>query len=67
MLSNDTFSGPPTLSIVSEPPPGQGKVQVDGQSIKYIATEGYDGPTSFVYRLCNSSNVCDTATVTRQG
>jgi hypothetical protein len=66
VLSNDTFSGPPTLSIESQPPQGQGKIQVDGQSIKYIA-QGYDGPTSFVYRLCNSSNICDTATVTRQG
>jgi len=66
VLANDTYSGTPTLSIVSGPPPGEGKVQIDGQAIKYIS-QSYDGPTSFVYRLCNASNICDTATVTRQG
>jgi hypothetical protein len=66
VLANDTYSGVPTLSIVSGPPPGEGKVQIDGQAIKYIS-QNYDGPTSFVYRLCNAANVCDTATVTRQG
>jgi HD domain len=66
VLANDTYSGTPTLSIVSGPPPGEGKVQIDGQAIKYQA-QGYEGATSFVYRLCNASNVCDTATVTRQG
>lgn len=66
VLANDTYSGAPTLSIVSGPPPGEGKVQIDGQAIKYIS-QNYDGPTSFVYRLCNAANVCDTATVTRQG
>ena len=66
VLANDTYSGTPTLSIVSGPPPGEGKVQIDGQAIKYIS-QSYDGPTSFVYRLCNAANLCDTATVTRQG
>jgi hypothetical protein len=66
VLANDTYSGAPALFIVSGPPPGEGKVQIDGQAIKYIS-QNYDGPTSFVYRLCNAANVCDTATVTRQG
>lgn len=66
VLANDTYSGAPVLSIVSGPPPGEGKVQIDGQAIKYIS-QNYEGPTSFVYRLCNAANVCDTATVTRQG
>ena len=66
VLANDTYNGTPTLSIVSGPPEGEGKVQIDGQAIKYIS-QNYEGTTSFVYRLCNASNVCDTATVTRQG
>ncbi|HEX5672230.1 MAG TPA: HD-GYP domain-containing protein, partial [Acidimicrobiia bacterium] len=66
VLANDTYSGAPVLSIVSGPPSGEGKVQIDGLAIKYIS-QNYVGPTSFVYQLCNAASVCDTATVTRQG
>jgi putative nucleotidyltransferase with HDIG domain len=65
VLSNDVWSGTATISIVSGPPPGQGKIQIEGLRIKYQA-QGYSGPTSFVYQLCDQFGVCDTATVFRQ-
>jgi hypothetical protein len=64
VLGNDIWSGSVTISIVSGPPPGQGKVQIEGLRIKYQA-QGYNGSTSFVYQLCDSFGVCDTATVVR--
>ena len=65
VLANDSYSGTPVLSIVSGPPSGQGKAQVDGLAIKYIS-QGYQGTTSIVYQLC-VGGICDTATVYRTG
>lgn len=60
VLSNDQYTGSPSLSITT--PPVNGTVQILGNLIRYRHTSGTTVPDSFVYQLDNGASQ-DTATV----
>lgn len=51
-----------TAAIVQ--PPASGSVICNGTSCTYTPAPGFSGTETFTYRVCDSDNACDTATVT---
>jgi hypothetical protein len=62
VLSNDTYSANPEVTIV-DPGPDQGKAEMVGNMVRYQRL-GFRGIVTFSYQLCDSTGLCDTATVT---
>ncbi|WP_299060350.1 Ig-like domain-containing protein [uncultured Polaribacter sp.] len=74
VLTNDTFgSGLPAvgpITITTAPTNGTAVVDDGGtpndptdDTIDYTPNPDYNGPDSFVYQICNTDGLCDTATV----
>ena len=74
VLGNDNFGGdgPATGTITITTMPGHGTATVDTNGtptdptddrITYTPTANYHGADTLVYRICDSDNDCDTATV----
>jgi hypothetical protein len=51
-----------TVTEVSSPGHGTATVNPDG-SVTYTPQQDYNGPDTFTYTVCDSGDVCDTATV----
>jgi hypothetical protein len=54
---------PSTLTIVTPPSAGSATV-TGGGKVRYAAPAGFSGAATFVYRVCDATGLCDTATVT---
>ena len=65
VLANDADSNldPTTVAIVTPPTKGTATPQPDG-TIDYQPSADADGADSFTYRVCDTSALCATATVT---
>lgn len=68
VLTNDLGSfSPSSLSIVANPTKGAASLGPGSGKITYTPNAGVVNDTdTFQYQICNSDNVCDTATVTVQ-
>ena len=60
---NDNLN-PNSLTIVGQP--SNGKIQVDLKTgeVTYTPNAGFEGQDSFIYQICDTNNLCDTAIVT---
>ncbi|MCG3209027.1 MAG: hypothetical protein FOGNACKC_02643 [Anaerolineae bacterium] len=54
---------PSTVSIVNGPAHGEVTINPDG-SITYTPAPNFNGEDSFTYEVCDTTGLCDTATVT---
>ncbi len=62
---NDTDPDNDVLTNTITTPPTKGSVVVNNNgSVLYTPNSNANGPDSFVYRACDPSGLCDTATVT---
>ena len=59
----DSDLDPTTLAIATGPANGAVSINPTTQVITYTPTTGYTGPDSFTYQVCDSTALCDTATV----
>ncbi|MDM8567753.1 tandem-95 repeat protein [Candidatus Halobeggiatoa sp. HSG11] len=59
---NDNLN-PHSLTIVGQPSNGTVKVNLDTGEVEYTPKAGFEGTDSFVYQICDTDQVCDTATV----
>ena len=64
VLANDTDTNldPTTVTITTPPAAGTATPQPDG-TIDYTPDPNANGPDPFTYQVCDSSGLCDTATV----
>ncbi len=62
VLTNDTFTGPVTITIVT--PPASGSAVPSGLNIIYTNTGGVATTDSFTYRITDGNTTTDTAIVT---
>ena len=65
VLANDVDPDGDSLEIrdiVNEP--GHGTATIVDGAVVYVPDADYDGEDSFTYQVCDSSGLCDTATVT---
>ncbi len=65
VLSNDSDPDNDSVSIVDVTQPAHGSVTInpDG-TVTYIPEQGFLGTDSFSYTICDTSGLCDSATVT---
>ncbi|RFM31359.1 Ig-like domain-containing protein, partial [Chitinophaga silvisoli] len=64
VLTNDTDpdNDQLTATVVTQPASGTLALNADG-SFRYTPVKDFNGVVSFVYRACDASSACDTATV----
>lgn len=62
-LSNDYDADGDPLTVTVLTPPANGTVTVNGTDFTYVPANNYTGLDSFLYVVCDNSNLCDTATV----
>lgn len=64
VLNNDYGVGNKPAQMIITDPPEYGTAEItDKYSVKYTPGERFVGRDEFSYRICNSSGVCDEATV----
>jgi large repetitive protein len=67
VLSNDSDPDgnldPTTVSVTSGPSHGGTTVNPATGAVTYTPTAGYTGPDAFTYQVCDTTALCDTATV----
>lgn len=62
VLGNDTYTGTPTIMIIS--PPTNGVANATAGGIEYTGTDGYNGGDSLTYQITDANGVSNIATVT---
>ncbi len=71
ILAND--SGIPTDGTITITEPSNGTIEINDSgtpnnisddSVTYTPNEGFEGPDTFDYTVCDATGICDTATVT---
>lgn len=60
---SDADGDPVTITDVVQPQNGEVTINPDG-TLSYTPDDGFTGPDSFTYELCDDKGACDTATVT---
>ena len=53
-----------TITIIEQPEDGTVTLIPGTDSVTYTPDNGFDGTDEFVYRVCNTSGLCDSAVVT---
>jgi len=65
VLSNDSDPDNDSFSIVDVTRPAHGSVTINPNgTVTYIPEPGFSGTDSFTYTICDTSGLCDSATVT---
>lgn len=63
VLANDSDPEGSALTLTGVSTPTHGTAVLENGRVRYTPEAGFDGPDSFTYTVCDTSNVCATTTV----